>query len=259
MSKRIRGVAVLLSVIAAACGKSGPFAGPRPDTLHYAMKDASKGTGECRSTDSAKTPTPCVRVNLIWPEITDSTVGARMAKEFIARLIRSSFTNGNDVRTADSVVTEVVALHDMMTKSHKEGYDVPWLAERKVSVACNEPGRFGIRLFSNQFLGGTHATAATRYANFDTRTGQAFGLEQVVAKEKSRALKEAAMATYSKRQGVAGVADLKLNPDSFPEPRSALVCGDSLVLQYDVLTFGPHRSIGTEIVVAKDALKGIVR
>ena len=251
---------LLLVLVLAACGgRSGVLAGRAPDTVAYSMKDASRSEGSCRSVDSAKTPMPCLQVTLQWPEVADSSAGVRPAKEFIERLVHSSFKNGQDAKTTDSVVTEISALRALMTQSHKQGYDVPWLAERKVTVACNEPGRFGIRLVSNQFLGGTHAMSATRYANFDTRTGKSVALEEVLAPGKMRALKEAAMAAYSRRQGVNSVADLKLEPDSFPAPRSVLACGDSLVLQYDVLAFGPHRSIDVEIAVDKASAAGLLR
>jgi hypothetical protein len=241
-----------------ACGTSSS-SGPKPDTLRFAMKDASRQVGECRTSDSAKTPVPCVRVNLLWPEIADTGTGARAPKDFVERLVRSSFANGRDARSTDSVVSEIVTLHALMTRNHKQGYRVPWLAERKVTVACNEPGRFGIKVFSNQFMGGSHATSATRYANFDTRTGQPIGLADVIRPGKEAALKEAAMTAYAKRRDVGSVADVKLKPEEFPDARSALVCGDSLVLQYDVLALGPHRMIGSEISVSEDALKGIVR
>ena len=259
MPKHLRGAAVLAPLVLAACGSSGLLGGGAPDTLAYAMKDASQQAGECRSADSARTPVPCVQVNLIWPDITDTSRGARAAKGFVERVARASFTNGNDATSTDSVVAEVVALHAMMTKSHKDGYKVGWLAERKVSVACNEPGRFGVKVFSNQFMGGSHATSATRYANFDTRTGERVELQDLVVKGKERAMKEAAIAVYAKRKDVTSVGDVKISPDSFPEPKSALVCGDSLLLQYDVLALGPHRMIGSEIAVPRTALKGILR
>jgi len=259
MPKHLRGAAVLAPLVLAACGSSGLGGGRAPDTLAYAMKDASQGTGECRSADSARTPVPCVQVNLIWPDITDTSRGARAVKGFVERVVRSSFSNGNDATSTDSVVTEVTALHAMMTKSHKDGYKLGWLAERKVTVACNEPGRFGVKVFSNQFMGGSHPTSATRYANFDTRTGERIDLGDLVAKGKELALKEAALAAYAKRKDVASVGEVNITPDNFPEPKSALACGDSLVLQYDVLALGPHRMIGSEIAVPKTALKGILR
>jgi hypothetical protein len=259
MPKHLRGAAVLAPLVLAACGSSGLGGGSAPDTLAYAMKDASRGTGECRSADSARTPVPCVQVNLIWPDISDTSRGAQAAKGFVERVVRSSFSNGNDATSTDSVVNEVVALHALMTKSHKDGYKVGWLAERKVTVACNERGRFGVKVFSNQFMGGSHPTSATRYATFDTRTGERLELDDLIAKGKERALKEAAIAAYAKRKDVASVGEVKIGPDEFPEPKSALACGDSLLLQYDVVALGPHRMIGSEIVVPKTALKGVLR
>jgi hypothetical protein len=259
MPTHLRGAAFLAPFVLAACGSSGLGAGAAPDTLAYAMKDASQHTGECRSADSTRAPVPCVQVNLIWPDITDTSRGGRAAKGFVERVVRSSFANGSDATSTDSVVTEVTALHAMMTKSHKDGYKVGWLAERKVTVACNERGRFGVKVFSNQFMGGSHPTSATRYANFDTRTGAGIGLEDVIVQGKERAMKEAAIAAYATRKDVGAVADVKISPDSFPEATSALICGDSLVLQYDVVALGPHRMIGSEIVVPTTALKGILR
>jgi uncharacterized protein YhfF len=108
-------------------------------------------------------------------------------------------------------------------------------------------------------MGGSHPTSATRYANFDTRTGERVELQDLVVEGKERAMKEAAIAVYAKRKDVTSVGDVKISPDSFPEPKSALVCGDSLLLQYDVLALGPHRMIGSEIAVPRTALKGILR
>jgi hypothetical protein len=133
---------------------------------------------------------------------------------------------------------------------------VPWTAERKVTVACNEPGHFGLEVYSNQFTGGQHAAAATRFTNFDTKTGKRWGLAELLIPGQERAFKEATLAAYQKTKNVP---QLKMPLDSFPEPTSVLACGDSLVLQYDLVAMGPHTMIGSTVAVKRAALKGVVQ
>jgi len=42
-------------------------------------------------------------------------------------------------------------------------------------------------------------------------------------------------------------------------PASVLACGDSLLVQYDVLTVGPHRLIDKVLSVKRDSLRGLVQ
>jgi hypothetical protein len=253
MSKALRGLALLAPVALVACGKGGVFAST-PDSLRYEMRSVEKSDGECRSTDSLRTPSPCVKVAISWPQLADSTGSAGEAQRFIRRLAAASFKNGADKGSPDSVVAEVLAGHTEMKTKHGT-YDEPWTTERQITVACNEPGRLGVKVYTNQFTGGSHAASATRYTNFDTKTGKRSGLPELVIPGKELALKEAMLSAFQKTKRVP----VKIPLDSFPEPASVLACGDSLVMQYDLVLMGPHQMIGNAIVVKRTDLEGIVR
>lgn len=253
MSKALRGLALLAPVALVACGRGGALASA-PDSLRYEMRHVEKSDGECRATDSLRTPSPCVKIAIDWPELADSNGTAGEAQRYIRRLAAASFKNGEDKGSPDSVIAEVLAGHAEMKTKHG-GYDVPWTAERKVTVACNEPGRFGVKVFTNQFTGGTHAASATRFLNFDTKTGKRWGLPELVVPGQERALKEALLAAFQKGKSVP----VKVSLDSFPEPASVLACGDSLVMQFDLVLMGPHQTVGNAVVVKRADLKGIVQ
>jgi hypothetical protein len=253
MSKALRGLALLAPVALAACGKGGVFASA-PDSLRYEMRSVEKSDGECRSTDSLHTPSPCVKVAISWPQLADSTGTIGEVQRFIRRLASASFKNGDDKGSPDSVVAEVLAGHAEMKTKHGT-YDVPWTTERQITVACNEPGRLGVKVYTNQFTGGSHAASATRFMNVDTKTGKRWGLTELVVPGKEVALKEAMLSAFQKTKSVP----VKIPLDSFPEPASVLACGDSLVMQYDLVLMGPHQMIGNAIVVKRADLEGIVR
>lgn len=253
MSKALRSLALLAPVALAACGKGGVFAST-PDTLRYEMRNVDKSDGECRATDSLRTPSPCVKVAISWPQLADTTGTAVEAQGFIRRLAAASFKNGEDKGSPDSVIAEVLAGHAEMKTKHG-AYDVPWTTERQITVACNEPGRFAVKVYTSQFTGGSHAASATRFMNFDTKTGKRWGLPDLVIPGQERALKEAMLAAFQKTKSVP----VKVSLDSFPEPASVLACGDSLVMQYDLVLMGPHQIIGNGIAVKRTDLEGIVR
>jgi len=253
MSKALRDLALFAPVALVACGKGGVFASTS-DTLRYEMRNVEKADGECRSADSLRTPAPCVKVVISWPQLADSTGTAGEAQRFIRRLAAASFKNGDDKGSPDSVVAEVLAGHAEMKTKHG-AYDVPWTTERRITVACNEPGRLGVKVYTNQFTGGTHPASATRFTNFDTKTGKRWGLPELVIPGKELALKEAMLSALQKTKRVP----VKIPLDSFPAPASVLACGDSLVMQYDLVLMGPHQVIGNALVVKRADLAGIVR
>ena len=254
MRRFSRGAVLLLPLVLAACGRDGAR-GTTPDTLRYAVQHVAKSEGECRSTDSLKTPSPCVKVDISWPDLSDRTPVADAARQFIRRLASASFRDGSEKASPDSVAAEAVAGHAEMRTKHA-GYSVPWSLEREVSVACNESGRFGVKVYTNQFTGGSHAASATRYANFDTRTGKRRGPAELLVPGQERGFKEAMLKVLQRDRAAAQV---KLDVDSFPMPASVLACGDSLLVQYDVLTVGPHRLIDKVLSVKRDSLRGLVQ
>jgi hypothetical protein len=255
MVKAPRGLLLLAPLALAACGGSGAL-GTKPDTLRYAMRNVAKSDGECRSADSLRTPAPCVSFDVSWPEVTDSTPAALAARQFIDRLAAASFHDGADRGSADSAAAEGIAAHADMRTKHA-GYDVPWLMHREITVACNRPGTFAVRVHTNQFTGGTHGSEATRFWSFDTRTGKRLGLADLVAKGQERAFKESMVAVVEKRERRPETPQLKLDVDSFPMPASLLACGDSLFVQYDVLKFGPHQKANEIVAVKRDSIKGL--
>jgi hypothetical protein len=48
-----------------------------------------------------------------------------------------------------------------------------------------------------------------------------------------------------------------MNLDSFPMPASMLVCGDSLLVQYDAIVIGPHQMMDKVLRVRRDSVKGL--
>ena len=254
MLKRIRGVAVLGPLALVACGRGGSVA-VKADTLQYAVKHVTKSDGECRSTDSLKTPSPCVKLDITWPELSDATPGGEAARQFIRRLASASFRDGADKGSPDSVAAEALAGHAEMRQKHA-GYNVPWTMERQVTVACNEPGRFGVKVYSNQFTGGLHAASATRYANFDTRTGKRWNVAELVPAGQERGFKEKMLHALQKDRTVE---QIKVDIDSFPMPTSVLACGDSVLVHYDLLNLGPHRMTDKVLTVKRDSLKGVIQ
>jgi len=249
-----RAAALLLPAVLAACGRPGARGGS-PDTLSYAVREVAKAEGECRSTDSVKTSSPCVKLDIRWPELSDRTPAGDAARQFIRRLASASFRDGSDKGSPDSVAAEALAGHAEMQAKHA-GYSVPWTLEREVTVACNEPGRFGVKVYTNQFTGGSHAASATRYANFDTRTAKRWGPAELLVPGQEHAFKEAMIKVLQRDRAVAQV---KVDVDSFPMPASVLACGDSLLLQYDVVTIGPHRLMDKVLTVRRDSLRGLVQ
>ena len=254
MYKALCGLVLLAPVALAACGKGVGIAGA-PDSLRYTVRSVEKSDGECRSTDSSHTPAPCVKVSITWPQLADSAGGAGEAQRFVRRLASASFRNGDDKGSPDSVAAEAIAAHQEMRTKHS-AYDVPWTAERQITVACNEPGHFGVKVYTHQFTGGLHAMSATRFANFDMQTGKHWGLKDLIVAGQEHEFKEATLAAYRKTRKLP---QIKIDVDSFPEPASVLACGDSVVLQYEMLTMGPHRLMGSSFAVKRADLKGIVQ
>jgi hypothetical protein len=245
----------------AACGGDTPSArtpANPADTLAYTMRAVQKESGTCRASATDSTTVPCLKVDIAWPELEGDSARAGEARAFIHRLVAASFQNGTDLGTPDSVLGEMLTVHALMGTAHKGGYNTPWLLERKVDVVCNEPRALGIRVVSRQRTGGPHALTATRYAQFDAVTGAPLGLGDLVRKGKDDELRRAAAAAWKRqKQEQKALGTAKVNPDSFPMPRTAIACGDSLLLQYDVIQMGPHSVRDAQVVLGAEALKGL--
>src|SRR4051812_46595814 len=85
MYRALCALALLAPVALAACGKRvGPASAP--DSLRYTVRSVEKSDGECRSTDSTRAPSPCVKVSITWPQLADSTGGPGEAERFVHRL-----------------------------------------------------------------------------------------------------------------------------------------------------------------------------
>jgi hypothetical protein len=262
MSKVLHGALAIPIILLAACDAAAPRIAADPaDTVAYAMqsvRDVSER--ECRTSVTDSTKVPCVKVDITWPELTGDSARVGQARQFIRRLVSASFEDGSDLGTPDSVRGYIASVYRLMQESHKGGYATPWLLERHVTVACNDPRSFGIRLVSRQNTGQPHTVAATRYANFDARTGAALGLADYLKDGKEPAFRRTAARAYQASKDQKGsLGSAKVNIDSFPMPETVLACGDSLVLQYDAILMGPHRVLDAAVVLRRDELKGLLR
>lgn len=254
----VRLAALLLpSLLLAACSRP-PRAVDSADTVQYTMRESIKTVGDCRlPPPDSTTAAPCVAATVRWPDVDPRDSVLAEARKFLRRVASSSFRTGDDLGSPDSAVQAVVGEREAMFKDHK-GYNVAWKLARTVDVVCNEPGHFGVRITSTQRTIDPHEISRTRFAGFDTRTGAPIGLESLLrpgTQEQFRA--STARAYEASRRGASGT--VLVNPDSFPLPRSLLACGDSLVLQYDVIQLGPHRVMGAEFALKRDVVGALLK
>jgi hypothetical protein len=222
------------------------------------MREAAQRVGECRlPPPDSTTAAPCVTAVVRWPDIDPRDSVLADARSFLRRVASASFRTGDDLGSPDSAVRAVVGERAAMFKDHA-GYDVAWKVERTVEVACNEPGRFGARISSSQRTIDPHEITRVRYTSFDTRTGAPIGLETLLMPGRDAAFRAATARAYeASRRGASGT--VLVNPDSFPMPRSVLVCGDSLALQYDVIQLGPHRVMGAVFAIKRDVVGALLK
>ena len=244
-------------LLLAACSRP-PRAVGGADTVQYTMREAARTEGTCRlPPPDTTTSAPCVSATVRWPEIDPRDSVLAEARSFLRRVASSSFRTGDDLGSPDSAVQAVVGEREAMFKDHKS-YDVAWKLLRTVEVACNEPGHFGVRITSTQRTIDPHEITRTRFAGFDTRTGAPIGLEALLLPgTEARFRATTARAYETSRRGASG--QVLVNPDSFPAPRSVLACGDSLVLQYDVIQLGPHRVLGAEFAIKRDLVGALLK
>lgn len=262
MSKVLHAALAIPTVLLAACGGAAPREAANPaDTVAYAMRSVQDVSAtRCRTSVTDSTMVPCVKVDITWPELAGDSARVGQAAQFIRRLVSSSFENGADLGTPDSVRSYISTVYRMMQEAHKGGYATPWLLERHVTVACNDPRTFGIKVVSRQNTGQPHTVSATRYANFDATTGAALGITDYLKDGKEAAFRRTAAKAYqTAKDAQQSLGSAKVDVDSFPMPQTVLACGDSLVLQYDAIQMGPHRVLDAAVVLRREELKGLLR
>ena len=218
--------------------------GAETDTLAWRVDSLVRVMPECAA-DSIR---PCAEVRLEWVVVTDSTAVADSVATEVERMILSSAGEGEFVSRDSMVASLFAGLRDF--QRHYPDAPGGWFDQRTISVACNTPDAFVLRLDLVNFFGGAHPNSATVFASFDPRTGSRLDWRgadlarlQAVAERHFRAARELPDSGSLNAEG------WQFAGDRFTLASQGMRCNGDVTLMYNPYEVGPYVLGATEFTI----------
>ncbi len=207
------------------------------DSLHQVMPD-------CAGTDQA-----CAEVRLEWVVV--GGLDSAVADSINASLDRMILADGAGAFTSrDSLVA---ALFTSFGEFRKDFADAPggWFDERMMSVACNTPTEFVVRVDAANHFGGAHPNSATVFASFDPVRGTT--TDWRVRADSAAILSVAERYFRVERElpdsGSLNEAGWQFDDDRFALPSQGMWCEGNLTLRYNPYEVGAYALGITEFTI----------
>lgn len=244
---------VLFAVtLGAACAgrpfRSGP-AEPELPRVEYVGRSFHSALAGCNDPASGA-PAACVAIEIDYVEVTHATVGlARSVAGFVGATVLRSVADAGPAPDVEVLRDELYETYREIQR-HSPDYRVPWRLKRTVTVACNTERVQGLVATEQSFTGGARPIERVTYRSFDTRTGEAIGLDALVAPERRAELLD---ALAGRARGAPGQDLWSRTPDA---PAPAAIAPDDLLVCPDALTV---RWGGGDVVVPRDEIRPLLR
>jgi len=227
--------------------------------VDYVRRSFQSSLAGC-SDPSSHIPAPCVRLDVEYVEPTRSSVAlAKAVGRFVAAAALHPLAEGAPLPDVETLRDELYDAYGEIQQRVPD-YRVPWVIERKVTVACNTARLQGLVASERSFTGGAHRTERVEYRSFETESGTPIGLDALVAPENRAAF----AAEVERRAHEGGPTGLWPTPQTAKAalPDQQLAGGENLLVCPDTITFRWPRSGAsgdTEVVVPRAEVRALLR
>lgn len=173
------------------------------------------------------------KIVIAYPHLYFSaTDGAKDSiNRFIEQTLRLDGYGNLAYKTVAERMNDFIAEYKVAAKENKEVYaemgldfiDAKWSCEVQIQVLLNTPNLLTLRYDEFNFTGGAHGNMATRFFNFDMRTGKLLQLKDILADKPGAdnllmPLAQKAFRTSMRKQGRSMESiDENFNFDKLPE------------------------------------------
>ena len=184
MNPKIFCIVVCLLLLIVSCGRrnaQGVEGTPElaTDTLSYEARTISQDSGDCDSTSYN-----CASIRFEYPEFTaaDQAVIIDTLETFIQKRLCKNVYGDSLLFSPEEVVQSYIQDYRDFTESGPE-YATGWSVIRKIAVLQNSPRTLSLSSLEYSFLGGAHGNTTTKLINYNRRTAQRIGLDELFIRD----------------------------------------------------------------------------
>jgi hypothetical protein len=203
----------------------------------------------------------CAKIRLLWPVASGSKAADNInavTRDQLALLMQT----GEDAAPLDTLIRDFFkTFKDFKTEFPDAGGG--WEIEAEGQVSYQSDSTLSIRFSQFNFMGGAHPNSSVSFLNFDPRTGEFLGDDQVILDES--VLFEKVEQKFRAFHQVAEGKSLK-EDDRFFLPEIGFFVADAKGFKdgkfwviYQPYEIGPYVMGYTELEFSPEELKGIVR
>lgn len=244
--------------------------------LQWRQRTVERSSGDCGGD-------PCVRFAATYPELTGGA-----SEEVLERIDRTLMTwlsspalggisdrdlppqpprwsPDGEPPTDDPLVARAEAF---LAESEQFRRDIPappspWWIDLRSAVDHRVGRVVSVRVDSESYTGGAHGLATTVYWLFDLETGEALGLDDLVAEGRRDALRRVVEERFREVRGLAAGEDLEeagffVEDGKLPLTGNVAVTADGLTFQYQPYEVAPYAAGPTTVPVPWDRLDGLL-
>ena len=208
--------------------------------------------------------TPCARVSLRYPEITEARNDAvrTLLNGGILQPVLQSIDIDGSRETPQALAEELFFYYRRTLKDFPE-YATPWYIDRTADVALDSLGILTLSYTEELFTGGAHPLHQEWYRMFDTRTGERFWLDSLLVEEGRHRLTALAEREFRRVREIPPAKGLNEAGFWFEANRFALTGNVGLTHQgveaiFNPYEIAPYAMGSTHLVIPYDSLRGVL-
>ena len=248
----MRSSALLLPLVLASCAPSDP-------PVEYTMVSFEQTLEECTTEGS-----PCARVTLRYPEITearDEGVRTLLNGGILLPVLQSIDIDGS--RETPQALAEELFFYYRRTLKEFPDYSTPWYIDRTAEVVLDSLGILTVHYTEQLFTGGAHPLHQEVYRMFDTRTGERFWLDSLLADGARQRLLALAEREFRRIREIP--SGKSLNEAGFWFEKNRFTLNETIGLThrgveavFNPYEIAPYAMGSTHLVIPYDSLGGIL-
>lgn len=255
----------ILLLAAALAAVSSPACAPReaaapPPRLAWTMEDFQ------RSWSADGDTLPEVWLSLHYPRFT-APPGSGAADSLNAWVEQAQFAAARSDSAPGSLEGIAGTMIANFQALHREFPGAPaaaWYFENECLVGWDSLGVISMRSLTDTYTGGAHGFAARAYGVFDSETGRRLGLGDLAAPDGADSLRRIAEQAFRSARDLPPDAALEREGFWFEGGHFGLTANfglerDGLVFFYNSYEVAPYVMGPTEVRLAWDAVKGLLR
>ena len=224
-----------LAAVCAGCPRKGSDAAALA-RVEYARRSFRSSLAGCSDSVSGM-PIACVYLEVDYVDLTRAS--AALVAAVGAFVSSTALRPAADAEPAPSVEDLRDELYERYRTQQREtpGYQTPWVVQRSITVACNTERVLALAAVLRASAGEGEASERVEYRTFDSRTGEAVRLDDLVVAELQAEFDDAIRARLDTGGAAARGSLFERSPGSgrgegWVDPEAVLVCPDTVTVQW---------------------------